>query len=369
MARSLNSKSGEHPRKPDPGVGDGPASVDGLTSSAAVDSLILVGERPTDVHSPDSPGIVRQSSRIPQPLLQDLAVTHALGINSQCLELVSLPRPDEVAPPNLHTLTVKVEQLLALWQLMSRNLGRQQARQSATRMGALMDLLPCDDEIGLATQELLDNANDRKTRAALRQLMDEWRNLLHGSLPAVPPRSVASRQGLARESLSRLLQRDSAAWRHAFDAQPVADAVLLKHGFGRTYRRARKLSLRNCERSRGGLKRLRRWRRRVIQVVGQLELLELALGDANKETLWHLTRLQRVLAQRIRLRGFIDLLESGQDQVGGPLAKAYARGLKAAKIRDKVLERRAFKLCGTGFKRKWRPYTRAIAADSANIRL
>ncbi len=353
MARSLNSK----PSAATSG-GSNPTGGEGAVGreSAVPAEDILLGTGPSS--------IVRQSTRaaLPKPLLQDLAVSRALAINCECLVQVGLPRPDEAMVANLQTLSVRVEQLLALWQLMSRSLGRQQARQSADRMGALMDLLPCDDEIGLAMQELLDSADDRKTRAALRQLMDEWRNLL------LSPEPVVVRRGLARESLSRLLQRDSAAWRHAFDAQPITDAVLLKRGFGRTYRRARKLSLRNCQRA-AGLKRLRRWRRRVVQVVGQLELLDSVLSDANRESLWHLSRLQRVLQQRIRLRRFIELLASGQEQVHGPLAKAYARCLKAAGSRDKVLERRARKLCAAGFKRKWRPYTRAIAADSANIRL
>ena len=304
-----------------------------------------------------APAVAPFPGRVPV-CLQDLAVSRALAINCECLLQVGPPHPDALSV-DAERLRADFERLLALWQLVSRQLGRHQAKQSAGRMQDLLDLLPQEPAVAGVAQDILDNAGDGKTRAALRQLMDEWSSLF-------TRRQLRSQQALSKEAMSRLLQRDSAAWRSAFDAVRVSDECLIESGFLRTYRRARKLSLDSVEKK-AGLARLQRWRRRVAQVTGQLELLESDLSESNKECLWHLTRLERVLRKRIALREFSTLLQQIEKGATGNVSKALARTERACRERDKALVRRARKLTNNGFARKPRAFARALTRDSANI--
>ncbi len=303
--------------------------------------------------------------------LLDYVVSQALEECSRALLLTSRPVDDlpvhsGLTQHQLRELEASFAKLMAAWQLVRKRIGKSQYRQAAARVTQMFDLLPAQVSFGPVAQNLLDRASPgtgsaSKTRAALRQVMDEWSSLI-GPAPAVA-------RALPFETLNRLLQEESTAWRLAFAHRGYSNKALVVEGFGRTYRRARRMGERMVDRQRRQPLtevQLRRWRRRVVQVASQLELMGDNLSDANKRTLWYLHRLERNLARQAELIQFAQQLETGSaEQVS---KKAMQRVLAAVAERAQVLQRRGQKLQRRGLQRGTTAYCRSIAEDSAPIR-
>lgn len=292
--------------------------------------------------------------------LLDFVVSQALHLNSRCLLLLSQAEPlSELQWRELRNASI---QLMSAWQLVRKRVGKSQFREAATRIEQMQRLLPTEVRFARVAQDLLDRAGGSKARAALRQVMDGWSSLLR--VPAKPTNPSLN-------SLGRVFQVESQAWRLAFGARGCANSVIIQGGFGRTYKRAKRMSKRNLKRQQGkplSIKRLHRWRRRVSQLVGQLELLGENLSDANKQVLWYLRRLERNLQRQAELMQFVAHLSGGADTGSVLSGKAYQRALAAAADRQMVLQQRSVKLVKGGLQSSTQDYCRSISADSAKIR-
>ncbi len=291
--------------------------------------------------------------------LLDFVVSQALHRNSRCLLILS--QTDGFSDLQWRELRSATDQLMAAWQLVRKRVGKSQFREAAARIEQIHRLLPAQVSFARVAQDLLDRAGSSKSRAALRQVMDEWSSLLRAPVSSAKPNL---------NPLGRLFQVESQAWRLAFGARGCSNKIIVEGGFGRTYRRAKRTSKSNLKRQKlGGLsiKRLLRWQRRVTQLVGQLELLGENLSESNKQALWYLRRLERNLSRQVALTQYVGHLENGADGGSVLSAKAYQRALAAAAQRQTVLQQRSVKLVKGGLQRKTSDYCRSIYSDSAKI--
>lgn len=292
--------------------------------------------------------------------LLDFVVSQALHLNSRCLLILS--RTDALTDLQWRELHSAADQLMSAWQLVCRRVGKSQFREAAARVEQIHTLLPAQVSLARVAQDLLDRAGSSKSRAALRQVMDEWSSLLRAPVSSTKPNL---------KPLGRLFQIESQAWRLAFGARGCSNKMIVEGGFGRTYRRAKRTSKNNLKRQKlGGLsiKRLLRWQRRVTQLVGQLELLGENLCESNKQALWYLRRLERNLSRQAELTQYVGHLENGADSGSVLSGKAYQRALVAAAQRQALLQQRSVKLVKGGLQRRTSDYCRSISADSAKIR-
>jgi hypothetical protein len=286
-------------------------------------------------------------------------VSQALHLNSRCLLMLS--HGDGLSDLQWRELRSAADQLMSAWQLVRKRVGRSQFREAAARVEQIHGLLPATVSFARVAQDLLDRAGSSKSRAALRQVMDEWSSLLRAPVkPAAP----------TLKPLSRLFQVESQAWRLAFGARGCSNKTIIEGGFGRTYKRAKRISQSNLKRQKMGvlsIKRLLRWRGRVTQLVGQLELLGENLSDGNKQALWYLRRLERNLKRQAELTQYVGHLSDGAETGSLLSGKAYQRALAAAAERHLVLQQRSAKLVKGGLQRSTLHYCRSISADSAEI--
>lgn len=292
--------------------------------------------------------------------LLDFVVSQALHLNSRCLLILS--QTDGLSDPQWREFHNAADQLMAAWQLVRKRVGKSQFREAAGRIEQIHTLLPAQVSFARVAQDLLDRAGSSKSRAALRQVMDEWSSLLRAPATSTKPNL---------KPLGRLFQVESQAWRLAFGARGCSNKMIVEGGFGRTYRRAKRTSKNNLKRQKlGGLsiKRLVRWQRRVTQLVGQLELLGENLSESNKQALWYLRRLERNLSRQTELTQYVGHLENGADSGSVLSGKAYQRALAAAAQRQTVLQQRSVKLVKGGLQRRTSDYCHSISADSAKIR-
>lgn len=300
------------------------------------------------------------SANVVHMRLLDFVVSQALHLNSRCLLMLS--QSDGISDLQWRELRGAANQLMAAWQLVRKRVGKSQFREAAGRIEQIHALLPAQVSFARVAQDLLDRAGSSKSRAALRQVMDEWGSLLRAPATSAKPNI---------NPLARLIQVESQAWRLAFGTRGCSNKMIVEGGFGRTYRRAKRTSKNNLKRQKKGglsIKRLVRWRRRITQLVGQLELLGENLADGNKQALWYLRRLERNLTRQAELTQYVTHLSSGAESGSVLSGKAYQRALAAAGNRQLVLQQRSVKLVKGGLNRSTSEYCRSISADSAKIR-
>lgn len=298
--------------------------------------------------------------------LQNAVVSRALAIECECLLLVGMsagtstadkPIAAETLPP-LAPMRRRLQRLLAAWELLSPSVEPAHAKQATSRVRQMLALLPVQPSFGQVAQDLLDQAQDTKVRAALRQVMDQWRAL---ALPA-----ASGHNATCRGRLSRLLQEDSSAWRQTFADRQVPAEQIIHAGFGRSYERAAALAQKYRGRELGAGK-LHRWCRRVTLVACQLELFDAELSEENRECLWYLQRLERNLLQRVEVKRFVQALQTGLEGQSKQLGKACGRCEKAAQQHHKQLVKRAKNLSRAGLQRRTANFCQAIANDSGKI--
>ncbi|MFK7914284.1 MAG: hypothetical protein AB8B93_10255 [Pseudomonadales bacterium] len=312
--------------------------------------------------------------------LAQLLIGDALLVNSRCLRFLAQQRgpraqaesaagvvagagpvlPDSLlSDQEMQALRRSVVRLASHWQLLQRTELAGLAELGIARHRAVLALLPSGSPVGRAAKELLEQTEDPKGRAALREVMDQW----------LVSRRVRQVSGLDRDRLLELLEMDATAWQEAVDqVQPGSPAAILD-GLRRCYRKPRRLAAAlgaSLQDNKVSDKQLLRLHQLVSRNVSQLELLRSGLSDQYAKQLWYLQRLERNLGRRLDLAAFEQKLYS-MDLRTERLSKVQQRAQLAVRARAQVQAQRTGKLVELAYSNKPRAYAQGIGADLAAV--
>lgn len=304
--------------------------------------------------------------------LAQLLIGDALLVNSRCLRFLAQQRshrqralargsdsgsvPDALlSDQEMQALRRSVVRLGSHWQLLRGTELSGLAKLGCSRHEAIMALLPAGSPVGRAAKELLEQTQDPKGRAALREVMDHW----------VISRRVRQVSAVDRDRLLELLELDARAWQEGVDQVQPGNLQPIIDGLRRSYRKPRRLSraLRGAlNKAKIGEEPLRELRDLVNRNVSQLELLRAGLSDQYAKQLWYLQRLERNLGRRLDLVTFEQKLYA-MDLRTERLAKVQQRAQQAVRARTAVQAQRTGKLLELAYSTKPRAYADGIAAD------
>lgn len=304
--------------------------------------------------------------------LAQLLIGDALLTNSRCLRFLAQQRSQRaraaasagsagatatgvltdslLSDQEMQALRRSIVRLGSHWRLLRGTELDQLARLGVARHKAVMALLPPGSAVGRAAKELLEQTEDPKGRAALREVMDQW----------VVSRLVRQVSAVDRDRLLELLEADAMAWQEAVDRVEPGNRLPILDGLRRCYRKPRRLA----RSLKGGADdvRLAQLHDLVTRNVAQLELLRPALSEPYAKQLWYLQRLERNLKRRLDLAAFEQKLYS-MDLRTERLAKVQQRAQQAVQARAQVQEQRTGKLVALAYGPKPKAYADGIAAD------
>lgn len=313
--------------------------------------------------------------------LAQLLIGDALLVNSRCLRFLAQQRGPRsqagsalsggataagsgladslLSDQEMQALRRSVVRLASHWQLLQRTELARLAELGSARQRAIMGLLPSGSPVGRAAKELLEQTEDPKGRAALREVMDQW----------LVSRRVRQVSGLDRDRLLELLEMDATAWQEAVDQVQPGNHGPILDGLRRCYRKPRRLARalgKSLHNGKVNDQQLSRLHRLVHRNVSQLELLRPGLSDQYAKQLWYLQRLERNLGRRRDLAAFEQKLYA-MDLRTEHLSRVQRRAQQAVRARADIQAQRTGKLVELAYAVKPRAYADGIGSDLAAL--
>lgn len=326
-------------------------------------------QKPPPGNLPGSPDRV-STLRFKSLGLTELVLGDALLVNSRCLRFLAQQRSRSQAvgaafADHVSDSLLSDQEMLALrrcvarlgshWRLLRDTQAGRLANSSLARMTVIASLIPPGSATGRAAKELLEQTEDPKRRAALREVMDQW----------LVSKRVRQVSAIDRDHLLELLEQDAAAWQEAVDQVDIGDSTALFNALKGCYRKPRRLARRLLKGSTepdSNDETLTRLLGYVGRNVAQLELLRPGLSDVYTKQLWYLQRLERNLRRRLDLSAFERRLFA-MDLRSDRLVKVQQRAQQAVKARGKVQAQRTRKLIALAYGIKPKAYIDGIAQD------